>query len=232
MSGTLYVVATPIGNLKDITLRALDTLKAVDLIACEDTRHTQKLLAHYQIHKPMTSLFEHNERRKVPELIEQLQKGQSIVLVSDAGTPGISDPGFFFIREAIRNEIPVIPIPGVSAIVTALVVSGMPTDRFCFEGFLPQKSAAMRRKLEQLKDEPRTMVFYESPHRVLKTLKAMLEICGDIPIVCARELTKLHEEILRKPLSQQIAYFQKQKPRGEFVLVVNKNGSVEPCQAI
>lgn len=221
MNGTLYVVATPIGNLKDITLRALETLKQVDLIACEDTRHTQKLLSHYQIQKPLTSLFEHNERLKVPSLIRQLQEGKTIGLVSDAGTPGISDPGFVLIREAIRSEIPVIPIPGPSAIITALIVSGMPTDRFCFEGFLPQKSAAMRRKLEQLKDEPRTMVFYESPYRVLKTLKAMLEIWGDIPIVCTRELTKLHEEISRKPLSQQIAYFQKQKQRGEFVLVIN-----------
>jgi len=219
--GTLFIIATPIGNLKDITLRALETLKQVDLIACEDTRHTQKLLTHYQIQKPLTSLFEHNERLKVPSLIHQLQEGKTIGLVSDAGTPGISDPGFVLIREAIRNEILVIPIPGPSAVITALTVSGMPTDRFCFEGFLPQKSAAMRRKLEQLKDEPRTMVFYESPHRVLKTLKAMLEIWGDIPIICARELTKLHEEILRKPLSEQIQHFTQSPPRGEFVLVIN-----------
>ncbi|MBI1976253.1 MAG: 16S rRNA (cytidine(1402)-2'-O)-methyltransferase [Candidatus Omnitrophica bacterium] len=221
MSGTLFVIATPIGNLKDITLRALETLKQVDLIACEDTRHTQKLLSHYQIQRPLTSLFEHNERLKVPALVRQLQEGKTVGLVSDAGTPGISDPGFVLIREAIQNEIPVVPIPGPSAIITALIVSGMPTDRFCFEGFLPQKSAAMRRKLEELKNEPRTLIFYESPHRVLKTLQAMLELWGDIPIVCARELTKLHEEILRKPISQQITHLQKNTPRGEFVLVVN-----------
>ncbi len=221
MPGTLFVIATPIGNLKDITLRALETLKQVDLIACEDTRHTQKLLSHYQIHKPLTSLFEHNERLKVPTLIRQLREGKTIGLVSDAGTPGISDPGFVLIREAIRNEIPIVPIPGPSAIITALTAAGLPTDRFCFEGFLPQKSAAMRRKLEELKNEPRTIVFYESPYRVLKTLQAMLEIWGDIPIVCARELTKLHEETLRRPISQQIAHFQKSTPRGEFVLAVN-----------
>ncbi len=221
MPGILYVISTPIGNLKDITLRALETLRAVDLIACEDTRHTQKLLTHYQIHKPLTSLFEHNERLKVPQLLQQLQEGKNMALVSDAGTPGISDPGFVLIRGAVQNGISVVPIPGPSAIITALTVSGLPTDRFTFEGFLPQKSAAMRRKLEELKNEPRTMVFYESPHRVLKTLRAMLEIWGDIPIVCARELTKLHEEVLRKPIVQQITHFQKSNPRGEFVLVVN-----------
>ncbi len=221
MSGTLYIIATPIGNLKDITLRALETLKQVDLIVCEDTRHTQKLLTHYQIQKPLTSLFEHNERLKVPSLIRQLQEGRTIGLVSDAGTPGISDPGFVLIREAIRNEIPVIPIPGSSAMITALVVSGLPTDRFCFEGFLPQKSAACKRKLEEIKEERRTMIFYESPHRIVKTLKLMLEVWGDVFIVCARELTKLHEEILRKPLSEQIQHFTQVPPRGEMVLVIN-----------
>src|SRR3989338_6746414 len=199
MPGALFVIATPIGNLKDITLRALETLKQVDLIACEDTRHTQKLLTHYQIQKPLTSLFEHNERLKVPSLIRQLQEGKTIGLVSDAGTPGISDPGFVLIREAIRSDITVIPIPGPSAIITALPASGLPTDRFCFEGFLPQKSAACKRKLEELKEEKRTMIFYESPHRVIKTLNLMLEAWGDVSIVCARELTKLHEEILREP---------------------------------
>ncbi len=221
MPGILYVISTPIGNLKDTTLRALETLKQVDLIACEDTRHTQKLLFHYEIHKPMTSLFEHNERKKVPELIRQLEEGKTIGLVSDAGTPGISDPGFVLIREAIRHNIPVVPIPGPSALTTALTVSGLPTDRFTFEGFLPQKSGGRRRKLEQLKNEERTMIFFESPHRLLKTLQEMLEIWGDVWVVCARELTKLHESALRQSLSQQIAHFKQHAPRGEIVLVVN-----------
>ncbi|HBH97181.1 MAG TPA: 16S rRNA (cytidine(1402)-2'-O)-methyltransferase, partial [Candidatus Omnitrophica bacterium] len=177
--GTLYLVSTPVGNLGDLTLRAIETLKGVDVIACEDTRQTGKLLAHYQIRKPLTSLHDHNERQKTPQLIGQLKSGQSIALVSDGGTPLVSDPGWYLVRRAIDAGIAVSWIPGATALIGALVLSGLPTDRFVFEGFLPPKPGARRKRLEALKDEPRTVVLYESPHRLLKTLRDIRETLGD-----------------------------------------------------
>lgn len=220
MAGALYVVGTPIGNLGDITVRALETLKAVDVIVCEDTRQTSKLLQHYQIRKPLVSLHDHNERQRTPELIEQLRGGRSIALVSDGGTPLISDPGWWLVHRAIEEQIPVSWIPGPTALIGALVLSGLPTDRFVFEGFLPPKSAARRKRLEALRGEMRTVVLYESPHRVVKTLRDTHEVLGDIPMVCARELTKKFEEVKRGRASELLAHFEHHPPRGEFVLVM------------
>lgn len=225
----LYIVATPIGNLKDITLRAIEILKSVDLIAAEDTRHTKILTAHYDIKTPLTSYFEHNQVAKAPYLIKLLKEGKSIALVSDAGTPGISDPGAHIIKLAIKEGIAVAGIPGPSAFVLGLVLSGAPSDKFIFEGFLPNKSAARRKMLARFKDESRTIIFYESPHRILKTLCDILDILGDIDVAVARELTKKFEEILRDKASAIIAHFEKEKPRGEFLVVLNlkeglKNG--------
>ncbi|MFH0732823.1 MAG: 16S rRNA (cytidine(1402)-2'-O)-methyltransferase [Candidatus Omnitrophota bacterium] len=221
MTGTLFIVATPIGNLKDITLRAIDTLKQVDLIACEDTRHTKKLTAHFDIKTATTSYFEYNQAKKTQYIIDLLKTGKSVALVSDAGTPGINDPGYKVVKDAIENNINVTVIPGASAIISALVVSGLATDRFTFEGFLPNKSAARRKRLNALRDEKRTMIFYESPHRILKCLADMLDIFGDINIVCARELTKKFEEIKRGRVKEALEHFTHNKPRGEFVILVN-----------
>ncbi len=221
MSGKLYVVATPIGNLKDITLRAIETLQTVDLIACEDTRHTAKLASHYNIAKPLTSYFEHNELKKTKYIIGLLKEGKSIALVSDAGTPGISDPGFRLIKEAIENNIETVVVPGASAIISALSVSGLPTDRFIFEGFLSSKQAARKKRLQALKNEDRTIVFYESPHRIVKTLCDMLDVFGDITAVCARELTKKFEEVKRGKLAEMVSHFKKTGSRGEFVILVH-----------
>lgn len=219
--GSLYVVATPIGNLKDITLRALEVLKSVDLIAAEDTRHTKILTTHYDIKTPLTSYYEHNKITKGEYLIRLLKEGKDIALVSDAGTPGISDPGAHVINLAIKNGISIIDIPGPTAFVSGLVLSGFPTDRFVFEGFLPTKSGALKKKLLQFKDEKRTIIFYESPYRILKTLYGILEILGDIRIAIMRELTKKFEEILRDKASVLIGHFEKVKPRGEFLVVLN-----------
>lgn len=217
----LYIVATPIGNLKDITLRALEVLKNVDLIAAEDTRHTKILTAHYDIKTPLTSYFEHNKVTKGDYLIRLLREGKDIALVSDAGMPGISDPGAHIIGLAIESGVSVVGIPGPTAFVLGLVVSGAPTDRFIFEGFLPNKSAARKKKLSQFKDEKRTVIFYESPHRILKTLYDILETLGDIRLAVMRELTKKFEEILRDKVSALIVHFEKTKPRGEFLVVLN-----------
>ena len=217
--GRLLVVATPIGNLGDITLRGLETLKTADLIACEDTRRTRQLLSHYDIHVPTTSYFEHNRLRKGPWLIEQVQAGKRVALVCDAGTPGISDPGAALIQEAVAARVPVEHLPGPAAFVHALVLSGLPTDKFVFEGFLPVKPGARRRRLEELLRLERTIIVYESPHRICKTLQDLLTVAGDIPIACARELTKMFEEVRREPVSAAIAHFTAQPPRGEFVLV-------------
>lgn len=214
----LYIVATPIGNLKDITLRALEVLKSVDLIAAEDTRHSKILTSHYQITTPMTSYYEHNKITKGEYLLKFLKEGKNVALISDAGTPGISDPGFNIIRLAIENDIPVCPIPGPSALITGLVVSGLPTDKFIFEGFLPPKSTARRKKLQELGNAKRTVIVYESPHRLLKTLRDILDILGDINIVCVRELTKKFEEIKRGKTSEIMQYFIGKKPKGEFIL--------------
>ncbi len=216
----LYIVSTPIGNLKDITLRALETLKNVDLIAAEDTRHTRKLLTHYGIHIPLTSYFEHNKFVKGPYIIEQLKQGRNIALVTDSGTPGISDPGYRLIQLAIQNEIPLTAIPGPTALIDALVLSGLPTDRFIFEGYLPVKSGTRRKRLREILDEKRTVIFYESPHRLLKSLQDIQEILGDREIVTLRELTKKFEQIIRGSSATVLEHFQKHSPRGEFVLAI------------
>ena len=219
MSGTLYVVATPIGNLQDITLRAIDTLKAMDVIACEDTRQTAKLLSRYEIHKPLVSLHEYNERQRTPQLLEKLKAGESIALVSDGGTPLISDPGWFLVRKVLDEKLPVSWIPGPTALIGALALSGLPTDRFVFEGFLPVKSGARRKRLEALKSEPRTVVLYESPHRLVKTLREIAEVFGDVPASVSRELTKMFEDVNRGTISEIVAHFERRAPRGELVIV-------------
>lgn len=219
--GSLYVVATPIGNLKDITLRAIEVLKSVDVIAAEDTRHTKILTSHYDIKTPLTSYYEHNKITKGDYLIRLLRSGKDIALVSDAGTPGISDPGAHIINLAIKNGISIIGIPGPTAFVLGLVLSGLPTNKFAFEGFLPNRSAARRRRISQFKDERRTIIFYESPHRILKTLYDILGVLGDIHISLMRELTKKFEEVLRDKVSALIERFEKTRPRGEFLVVLN-----------
>ena len=220
MPGTLYIVSTPIGNLRDITLRAIETLKSVSLIAAEDTRHTKILLDRYEIKTSMTSYFEYNKVRKTDYLITVLKEGRSVALVSDAGTPGISDPGYKIIRLAIDNDIPVVPIPGPSGLVTALTVSGKPTDKFTFEGFLSNKPIRRKNQLKKLKDEGRTAVIYESPHRILKLLEDIIEVYGDVEIVLTRELTKKFEEIRRQKASLQLEHFKTNKPKGEFIVII------------
>jgi len=220
MTGTLYIVSTPIGNLADITLRAIETLKAVDLIAAEDTRHTKILLDRYDIKKPMTSYFEHNKIQKTEYLLGILEQGRSVALVSDAGTPGISDPGYRIIRSCIDRAIPIVPIPGPTAFVAALTVSGKPTDSFTFKGFLSNKSARRKNQLKKLKDEGRTAILYESPHRIAKLLEDILEVYGDVEVVIAREVTKKFEEILRDKASALLKNFSGPKARGEFIVVI------------
>jgi 16S rRNA (cytidine1402-2'-O)-methyltransferase len=216
----LYIVATPIGNLKDITLRAIEVLKSVDLIACEDTRHTKILLDHYEIKTPTTSFFQHNRITKGQYLLRLLKEDKSIALVSDAGTPGILDPGYNIINLAIKNNIPITVIPGPTAFVQALVLSGKPAHEFYFAGFLPNRSGARQNKLKELKKLKKTLVIYESCHRILATLEDILLIFGDIELAVGRELTKKFEEIKRNKTSQIIDYFKQNKPRGEFVIVV------------
>ena len=212
----LYVVATPIGNLEDVTLRALRTLKEVDLIAAEDTRRTAKLLTHYQIRRPVISLREHNEVRETPRLLARLERGESIALVSDAGTPGISDPGARLVRSARERNIPVTPIPGPSAIAAAISASGFPADEFVFLGFPPRAGEARREWFARLQDENRTTVFFESPHRIRQTLTETLTLLGKRPILVARELTKLHEEWVESPIIAS-----ELKDAGEFTLIVS-----------
>jgi 16S rRNA (cytidine1402-2'-O)-methyltransferase len=215
----LYIVPTPIGNLEDITLRALRILREVRLIAAEDTRTTRKLLDHYQIKTPLTSYHEHNKLTKLDAILDALTAGD-VALVSDAGTPGISDPGFELIREAIAREIEVVPLPGPSAIITALVASGLPTDSYIYLGFLPRKANALRETLSEVAHERRTLVAYESPNRLVETLSAILETLGDRPVAVARELTKIYEEIRRGPASVVLAHYREHEPRGEITLVV------------
>lgn len=215
----LYIVSTPIGNLKDITLRAIETLKTVDLIAAEDTRHTKILLDAYQIQKPLTSFFEHNQDKKARLLIGLLKEGKNVALVSDAGTPGINDPGYPLIRWAQENNVPITVIPGVSACITALTASGLPTHRFVFEGFLPHKTEARRKKIVSLKGQAGTFIFYESPYRLVKALKDFQEVLDDPVLVVARELTKKFEEIHKAKTSVLITHFSRHEPKGEFVLL-------------
>lgn len=220
MSGTLYVVSTPIGNLEDITLRAIDTLKKVDLIAAEDTRHTKILLDRYGIATPTTSYFEYNKLQKSGYLLKVLKEGKSIALVSDAGTPGISDPGYTIIRLCIDNNINVIPVPGPSGLIAALAVSGKPTDQFTFIGFLSPKPIKRKNQLKKLRGEDRTIILYESPHRTEKLLDDILEIYGDTELVIAREVTKKFEEIRREKVSLSIEHFKSHKPKGEFIVII------------
>jgi len=219
--GTLYIVSTPIGNLEDITLRALRILKEVDLIAAEDTRHTGLLLRHFGIQKPLTSYFEGNELKKREFILSRLKQGERIALVSDAGTPGISDPGFRLIQLTIENEIPVVPIPGPSAVITALSVAGLPTDAFLFRGFLPHKPKKRRDLLKQLEGVRETLIFYESPHRLSETLKDILELLGDREMVLTRELTKIYEEILRGTASDILNQIAEKKLKGEITLLIS-----------
>jgi 16S rRNA (cytidine1402-2'-O)-methyltransferase len=219
MAGTLYVVATPIGNLEDITHRAVRVLKEVDLIAAEDTRKTGILLKAYQIDTPTTSFHSYNSTQKAPSLVEKLERGETLALVSDSGTPGISDPGSVLIKACIEKGIPVTALPGPAAFVTALVLSGKPTNKFIFEGFLSNKKGRRRKQLESLKEEKRTVIVYESPHRVIKFLQDFIDVVGDKEIVLARELTKKFEEVTRKKASEHLKDFEEKKPKGEFIVI-------------
>lgn len=219
-TGQLFVCGTPIGNLEDVTLRLLRTLREVSLIAAEDTRHTRKLLNHFDIDTPLISVHEHNERARIDELLQYLKNGESVALVSDAGMPTISDPGGELIKAAVNEGIPLVVVPGPTAAVTALVGSGLATDRFVFEGFMPRRTRHRREYLRALADEPRTLVFYEAPHRLRPTLRDMLDILGDRQACVARELTKAFEQWQRGPLSELLSYWEEHNPRGEFVIVV------------
>jgi len=220
-AGILYIVGTPIGNLEDMTVRAVRILQTVDLIAAEDTRHTGKLLHHFQIKTPQISYHEHNRMIRVPELVAKLQQGLAIALVSDAGMPGISDPGYELVKACAEEGFTVVPIPGASAVIAALSASGLPSDRFIFEGFLPAKSQARRTHLESLQSESRTIVFYESPHRLRATLQDLADVLGgDRKITLARELTKLHEEFWRGTTAEAIELHTKREPQGEYTIVV------------
>ncbi len=216
----LYLIPTPVGNLEDITLRALRVLKEVDLILAEDTRTSGLLLKHFDIHQPMLSYHKFNEHQTVHQIVERLLAGADVAVISDAGTPGISDPGFLVAREAIRAGIEVSCLPGATAFVPALVSSGLPCDKFCFEGFLPQKKGRQTR-LQQLAAETRTIIFYESPHRVVKTLQQFAEVFGqDRPVAVCREISKMHEQTVRGTMQEALTHFQEHEPRGEFVIIV------------
>lgn len=234
--GTLYVVATPIGNLQDITFRAIETLKKVELIVAEDTRHAKPLLNHYSINKPIFSMHEHNERERLQVVLQQLQEGKSIALISDAGTPLISDPGFPLVRAARSEHIPIVPIPGPCAAIAALSVAGLPTDRFVFEGYLPAKEEARCNRLNTLLHEERTIIFYEAPHRIASVLQNMMQIFGpDRKIAIAREMTKIHETITMGTLAtvNELVKTDKNAERGEFViLVAGSNEALRPTKEV
>lgn len=221
--GVLYIVSTPIGNLDDITLRAIRILQGVDLIAAEDTRKTRVLLDHLKITKPLLSYYSYNETRRTPELVKHLSEGKAVALVTDAGTPGISDPAFVLIRAALDGGRRVVPVPGASAVLPALIVSGLPTDRFVFEGFLPVKKGRKSR-LEELSRENRTIVIYESPFRIVKTVDEIHRVFGERKVAVVRELTKKFEEVVRGTTSEVFAELQRKAPRGEYVLVIEGNG--------
>jgi 16S rRNA (cytidine1402-2'-O)-methyltransferase len=221
MKGTLYLVATPIGNLEDITFRALRTLKEVDVILAEDTRKTLKLLNHFEIKKPLISFYRHNEGVKIEQVLNMLEEGKNLALVSDAGTPAISDPGEDLVRALIENEINIVPVPGAVAAIQALICSGFDTTRFAFEGFLSINKRCRKERLEELKNEERTMLFYEAPHKLTRTLEALKETFGaDRRIVLGREITKIHEEMMRMTVQEAIDYYSENDVKGEFVIVV------------
>jgi 16S rRNA (cytidine1402-2'-O)-methyltransferase len=218
--GTLYLIATPIGNLEDITFRALRMLREVDRVAAEDTRRTRLLLDHYGISRPLISYHDHNKEQRSIRLLEDLEKGETVALVSDAGTPGISDPAYYLVRLAIQHDVPVVPIPGPASPIAALVISGLPPDRFVFEGFLPAKAGKRRSRLRNLIDEARTIVLLESPHRLVKTLQDIQDIMGDRQAAVVRELTKKFEEVSRGSVSQLLESYAEKKPKGEMVIVL------------
>ncbi len=224
MPGTLYLVATPIGNLQDMSFRAIETLKAVDIIACEDTRHSRKLLTHHGISNKLVSYHEHNEAKRIEEFVKLLEDGKSIAIISDAGTPAINDPGFTMVEMAHEIGVVVVPIPGPVAFVNAAIVSGLPMDSLFFGGFLPSKKGDRRKRLEEVKDIPATLIFYESPHRLGNSLLDCLEVLGDRRAAVVRELTKLHEEIIRGSLSYLSERYSTAISKGEFVLVIDKAG--------
>ena len=226
-TGTLYLVSTPIGNLEDITLRALRILREADLIAAEDTRHTRKLLAHYDIHTRLTSYYEFKETGKASRLVDKLLGGASVALVSNAGTPGVSDPGYRLVRAAIDAGVGVVPVPGPDALVAALVVSGLSSARFCFEGFLPRKRSQRKARLEAMRSDPRTCIFYEAPNRVAALLNEIAEIFPKRKLVVARELTKIHEEIVRGTALELAELFRAKTPKGEFVVLVEGSSGAE-----
>ena len=218
--GSLYLVATPIGNLNDITYRAVETLKNSDLIACEDTRHSLKLLNHFDIQKPLTSYFEHNRKEKGEYIISLIKEGKNVSLVTDAGTPAISDPGEDLVKLCIEEGIKVVPVPGAVALINALIISGQNTGRFCFEGFLSVNKKSRIDHLDSLTDEKRTMIFYEAPHKLKKTLDDMAEVFGNRPISIVREITKVHEECFFTTLNDAVEFYKDNIPKGEYVLVV------------
>jgi 16S rRNA (cytidine1402-2'-O)-methyltransferase len=224
-AGRLYLVPTPIGNLEDITLRALRILKEVDLIACEDTRHSGRLLAHYGIEKKKISYFEHNETRRVPQILDYLRQGRSVAVISDGGSPGLSDPAYRIVTAAIEESLTVEALPGANAVVPALTASGLPTDRFFFEGFLPVKSSRRKTRLEQLREYPHTLVFYESVHRVAKSIADIAAVFSDRQVCVGREISKMHEEYIRGAAADVAGRFTRIKPKGEFVIVVEGNRS-------
>lgn len=224
-SGILYICGTPIGNLSDITLRCLETLKKVDLIAAEDTRHTRILLNHYDIKKPVTSYHDFTTQKKTDYILQKLKEGQDIALLSDAGMPGLCDPGYEIINRALENNITLVPIPGVSALTTALVISGFPMQNFVFEGFIPRKKGEKEQFFTRLKEEPRTLIFYETPHRIKETLYTIRKVMGERKIVLARELTKIFEEIIRGKLSEVIEYINSKEVKGEITLVLEGNSA-------
>ncbi len=224
-SGILFVIGTPIGNLEDISFRAVNILNTVDLIVAEDTRRTKKLMNRFGISKPLTSYHDFNKLKKAPGIIQKLQNGRSIALVSDAGTPGISDPGYYLISMALNQSIDVIPIPGPSAVITSLSVSGLPTDRFIFEGFVESKNSRRQKEFERLKDEERTIIMFESPYRLIKTLETILNTLGNRRICITRELTKIHEEIIRADVEEALSIFRQRKSiKGEITLIIQGKG--------
>ena len=224
MPGKLYLVATPIGNLDDITFRAINVLKSVDVIAAEDTRHSLKLLNYYEINKPLISYHRHNEDTKTEMLIEKLLNNENIAIITDAGTPGISDPGEEIVKEAIKNNIEVIPIPGACALINALIASGLNTKEFAFYGFLPLNKKNRKNVLESIKKEDKTIILYEAPHKIIKTLQDLLDYVGDVTCVIARELTKIHEEFIRDTISNVLN--QIKEPKGEYIILLDLNGNV------